>query len=351
MLKPSCGVPTYGNVGRYRAGVGAGGLNGCSVTQCHRAVGRIGRRDQRVRGTRDRLQLDLDDVVGEPAAVREPGQVAAEDAQLVRARRRRDGHVQAQQVGVPVLQVRAQVLEARDDPRRQSGHQDRHQVCPARAGGVQRREVREHAGVEDRQQVRELGMLDVGQEVPVVLRDRSRFHSSLRLIGTMTSLNSGLPRRETWTQGPEPLLSCPCGPSLDPHLAAARAGVDAEHGLRAERVRRDRSVAGQLRDRHLDHDRVHVERGERVGTVRRRHRDQVEAAGSAAARRGRRSSRDRRRTDRSAGRRRPSRRSAASGSPRSRGSCSSASSAGRCCRAGTADSSPSTLSCATVRCA
>ena len=65
-------------------------------------------------------------------------------------------------------------------------------------------EVREHAGVEDRQQAGQLGL---GRRTA---GSRCRrfgsvpFHSSLRASGTSTSLNSGLPSRDTCTYGPTP---------------------------------------------------------------------------------------------------------------------------------------------------
>ena len=73
----------------------------------------------------DRPQLDRDDVVEHPPAVREAGQVAAEEADRVRVARRRDGDVEPQHVG---LGRAGEVLEPGDDARRDAGQQDRDQV-------------------------------------------------------------------------------------------------------------------------------------------------------------------------------------------------------------------------------
>ena len=62
-------------------------------------------------------------------------------------------------------------------------------------------QVGEDAGIQDRQQPRQLGL---GHEAGE-LASRSGptlFQRSFWTIGTMTSLNSGLPRRDTWFQGP-----------------------------------------------------------------------------------------------------------------------------------------------------
>ena len=48
-------------------------------------------------------------------------------------------------------------------------------------------------------------MLDVGEELAVGLAGVSEFQRSFLPIGTITSLNSGFPSRETWTGGPERL--------------------------------------------------------------------------------------------------------------------------------------------------
>ncbi len=76
-LKPSCGVPRYGNV----SGEGAGRSR---PDEGGRAVGRVRGRDQGIRHAGDRPQLDGDDVVAHPSPVGEAGEVATQDAQRAR---------------------------------------------------------------------------------------------------------------------------------------------------------------------------------------------------------------------------------------------------------------------------
>ena len=59
------------------------------------------------------------------------------------------------------------VLEARDDPRRDTGEQDRLEVD---ARSLVRGEVREDAGVEDGKQAGQLGVRVVRDELRIVLR-------------------------------------------------------------------------------------------------------------------------------------------------------------------------------------
>ena len=100
-----------------------------------------------------------------------------------------------------------------------------------------------------------------------------RFHSSLRSIGTTTSLKSGLPSRETWTYGPTE-TALPSSRSVALRRDAGRP--DADRGVGRQRVGRRLAVGGQPRDRDLDRERVHVERAQRVHARRRRRRDQVQ---------------------------------------------------------------------------
>ena len=83
---------------------------------------------------------------------------------------RRDGHVQPQHVG---LGRAGEVLEPGDQPRRDAGEQDRQQVGPV---GLERGEVREHARVEHRQQLGQLGLGDVLGELGVAGVGSIRFH-------------------------------------------------------------------------------------------------------------------------------------------------------------------------------
>ena len=130
-----------------------------------------------------------------------PASVPADQAERVRRGRRRDRHVQTQHVRERRARV---VLEARDDARRDPCQQDRHEVC---AVGLESGEVGEDARVQDGQQPRELGLLDVLREVAVGARLRA-FQTSFLPSGTTTSLKSGLPSRETCAQGPTLAARC-----------------------------------------------------------------------------------------------------------------------------------------------
>ncbi len=77
---PPAGVPRYGNESRYGAFV----FDVPSTSTAAAPSGRVARIDERDRRSRDRAQLDRDDVVEHPPSVREAGEVAAEDAVLAR---------------------------------------------------------------------------------------------------------------------------------------------------------------------------------------------------------------------------------------------------------------------------
>ena len=65
-----------------------------------------------------------------------------------------------------------------------------------------RREVREDAGYSTGSNVASSGRATYWANSESASGPRA-FHRSLAAIGTMTSLNSGFPRRDTWHQGPE----------------------------------------------------------------------------------------------------------------------------------------------------
>ena len=168
-----------------------------SVISGRSLVRRVARIDKRKRRPGDRAQLDRDDVVEDPPAVREPGEVASDDPERVRvARRRRDRHVQPQLSasvvpvkfwkpgtipdGMPVSRIATRSRARRGERPRGSGTRPGTERAAARrARGAAR-----PGGTACRR------------------RAASAFHRSLPPIGTSTSLNSGLPRRETWTQSP-----------------------------------------------------------------------------------------------------------------------------------------------------
>ena len=99
------------------------------------------------------------------------------------------------------------------------------------------------------------------------------FQSSFWPSGTITSLNSGMPSRETCTHGPDSEVL----PSLVAHTALRRLAAlqtpIADVG--SATLVGHRAVWREHRDRDLDRDRVDVERLRRVDAVRRRERDQV----------------------------------------------------------------------------
>ena len=160
--------------------------------------------------------------------------------------RRRDRHVQPQHVG---LGRAGEVLEARDQPGRDAGQQDRQQVGPV--GRVARR----GSGTRPGTAPAAAWPAPAGRRT---WRTRSRRPArsgsswSFAPIGTMTSLNSGLPSRETCTNGPTS------------HGAGRRRGSGPSAGeaeahtpitdLGAVDVRGHDAVAGSAADRHLDGD-------------------------------------------------------------------------------------------------
>ena len=131
----------------------------------------------------------------------------------------------------------------------------------------QRREVREHARVEHRQQLRELRAARRTSRTACRRPACSAFHLSFWAIGTMTSLNSGLPSRETWTHGPDSARSSLAGSSsrVLRRLAAPQTPITAFGAIGS--VGTEPSRVSWL-DRHLDRDRVHVERRRRVDAHR-----------------------------------------------------------------------------------
>ena len=135
-----------------------------------------------------------------------PAEVAGQQAERVRVRRRRrDRDVQAQHVGQHLARV---VLEARDDPGREAGEQDRDQVGPlglsARRGSGTR-PGRAPGAASPAPGARRTW------RTPCPPPGAGAFQRSLSPIGTTTSLNSGLPRRETWTHGPDSARSSLAG--------------------------------------------------------------------------------------------------------------------------------------------
>ena len=192
----------------------------------------------------------------------------------------------------------------------------------------------------------ELGLLHVLRELASSARV-GRVPSSFWPIGTMTSLNSGLPSRET------------CDPRADLALAvvAVRRGRRTRGPLRAAGARAPRRRAPPssfVASVGIDPSLVSCAIGtwiaivctlsvrERVDAHRRRRSGSGAGSGTAAGRRGRRSRRGRRRTRRSAGRRTPSRRVGSVCTAAWRAPRSSASSAARCCTAGDGRLLPST---------
>ena len=105
---------------RRHVGVARGQALGDGAGRGVRLVRRV---DQRVGRAGDGAELDRRHVVEHAAPVRVAGQVPAEDPEVARlVGRRRDRHVQPQQVGLHRPGV---VLEARDDAGRDAGQQDR----------------------------------------------------------------------------------------------------------------------------------------------------------------------------------------------------------------------------------
>ena len=216
------------------------------------------RADDRAVAAGERPQLDVGDVVLEPPPVREAGEVAREDAQPVacsRRRRRRDAGVQADQVGLGRA-GEVEVDRPADGTQVDAREQDRGEVVAARRGRVV-----EH-GVEAVLEPGHLGSQVVVEEVrvvgrvgrvPAVLlaeRDHDLVDERVREPRDLHEV-AGRPRRLR---------------VLAEHLDALPAGgrVDPDHGVRVVRPGRQRPVLRQLRDRHLERDRVRVEAADAV---------------------------------------------------------------------------------------
>ena len=158
---------------------------------------------------------DVEHVVGEPAAVREAGEVAGQDAERVRLRRRCDRHVQPQHLRGPEgdafatgrLRRRRSATASSDRPAAPSpGHRRRRRRprrCPSgrsrtgRCGSPPepepRRSPRRASAGSGRGPASTTGAWSASRSGEIEL------NASLRLSGTTTSLTSGLPSRETWT--------------------------------------------------------------------------------------------------------------------------------------------------------
>ena len=78
--------------------------------------------------------------------------------------RRRDRHVQPQQIG---RDGSGDVLETRDQTGRDAGEQNRVEVGPRSAGGDERRQVRERSRVQHVEQTGQLRVVDIGPELGV----------------------------------------------------------------------------------------------------------------------------------------------------------------------------------------
>ena len=250
--KPLNGVPRYGNLLQVRCAevVGRDSVvdDGRGTVGCERRV------HQRVGRTRDGAQLDGHDVVEDPPAVREAGQVPAQQTEDARGARRRDRHVEPKQVG---LLRPGEVLEARDESRRDPGEQDGHQVCPV---GVERRQVREDARIQHRQQRCELGTLDEPDEVRVVGRTRCvplvlAAHRHDDLVEQRVAQPRDLDERADAGV----VVNLP-----DENLLPAGRRIHADRCLRIRRVGGSAAVLGEVGDRHLQRDGVHVQLGCRI---------------------------------------------------------------------------------------
>ena len=106
---------------------------------------------------RRHAQLDVDDFVAQTATVREAGVVAADDAERVLGRSRRDGHVEAQHL-------------ARRDVRRlvesrHAGQEDGDEVLAIRF-----RHLHQRIAVEQVEQLGDLGIGDRAQELGIIAR-------------------------------------------------------------------------------------------------------------------------------------------------------------------------------------
>ena len=140
LLNPSFARATYGN---------------CRAERLVVLVDAVAERDvlrRRQQRARDHAELDVDRVVGEPAAVREPCHVAREDAEAVRVRRRCHAQVELERVG------RGRVLA----DLRQTGHAGQQRLDDV--GAVRLLDA------EAEQRVQEARRLGVESELAEVLR-------------------------------------------------------------------------------------------------------------------------------------------------------------------------------------
>ena len=90
-----------------------------------RAIGRVGRIDQRLRRAGDGEKRDRHRVIRDPAPVGVARYVSTDQCPRLRIRRRRNGHVQPKDIRV---RCSGEVLEARHHARRDSGQQDRDEI-------------------------------------------------------------------------------------------------------------------------------------------------------------------------------------------------------------------------------
>ena len=104
---------------------------------------------------RRNAQLDIDDLVAEPAAVRETGVVTADDAERVLRLRRRDGDVEPQHLAGGDVR---RLIQSRH-----AGQEDLHQVVASRFGHRDQR-----VAVEQIEQLGDLWIGDRAQELGVV---------------------------------------------------------------------------------------------------------------------------------------------------------------------------------------
>ena len=156
------------------------------------------------------LQRDVDDVVAEPAAVREALQVPAEHAEPVRLRGRLDRRVQPQHLrGLDHVLVGVQdvAVQVGLDRARRAVERRRTFAIPVRKISTRslRGPRRRRHAVDPLDQLGQLGVGDPGDDRGdrgVLVRVSAPLKASLRPAGSTTSLTSGLPRRDTCTGSP-----------------------------------------------------------------------------------------------------------------------------------------------------
>ena len=208
--------------------------------------------DERIGRAGDRTQLDRDDVVEDAPTVREARGVAADEPERVGllASAGSPCSAAAGRRGV----ASGVVLEPGHDARRNPGQQDRDEVGPRLRSASPGSGTRPDTGPG-----RSPAAPGAGRTAGTAPSRPagSAFQRSLSPIGTITSLNSGLPRRETWTHGPSAWprrrsrISARCGGWRPPTRRSP--------SLLSFGVGRRRAVARQLRLRDLERDRVHAE--------------------------------------------------------------------------------------------